>query len=177
MAKRWVVGAVLAALLLAVAGCGGDDGGEASTTTATTETSTSGAARLTEAQWSEYQTQRDAFASARDTAEKKLEDCPSTSAKALSTCIGSSLDDLESAAKSLGDTLSGFAPTVSGQCQDDTAAFLTYVTPYVNAIQSLQSAIDAGNVSEVPAAEDTLQTLNTGGAQERKDFEKSCAPV
>lgn len=175
MAKRWVVGAALAALILAVAGCGGGDD-ESSATTTTTETS-SGASRLTEEQWAEYQTDAKAFVSARDAASKKLQDCPTTSAKVLSTCIGSSLDDLQAAATTLGDTLTGFTSTVSGQCQDDTAALITYVTPYVNAIGSLQETIDSGNVSEIPAAEDTLQTLNQGGAQERKDFEKSCAPV
>jgi hypothetical protein len=175
MAKRWVVGAVLAALLLAVAGCGG--GSDETTTTTTTTESGSGASRLTEEQWTEYQTERDAFVSARDAAAKKLQDCPTTSAKVLSTCIGSSLDDLQAAATTLGDTLTGFTTTVSGQCKDDTASLITYVTPYVNAIGTLQSAIDAGNVGAIPAAEETLQTLNQGGAQERKDFEKSCAPV
>src|SRR5262245_56300544 len=143
MAKRWVVGAVVAALLLAVAGCGGDDGGEASTTTTTTETSSSGASRLTEEQWSQYQSDADAFVSARAAATKKLDDCPSTTAKILSTSIGSTLDDLESATKTLGETLSEFTSTVAGECQDATAEFITYVTPYVNAIQSLQSAIDS----------------------------------
>jgi hypothetical protein len=52
-----------------------------------------------------------------------------------------------------------------------------YVKPYVNAVQTLQSAIDSGNAAEVSSAKTNLQTLAASGQDETKAFEKACAPV
>jgi hypothetical protein len=169
--------AVLAALL-AVAGCGGDGDGSSATTDSSATTETSGSdTRLTADQWSEYEAARDTFVSARDAATTKLEDCPSTSAEELTSCIGSTLDDLESAATALGDTLTGFEGSVTGECASATAALESYTAPYANAVQVLQDAIDAGNVAEIPAAKDSLETLTQGGRDEATAFEEACAPA
>jgi hypothetical protein len=173
MAKTsWACTAVVAALL-AAAGCGGGDDEGSSTT----ETSGGDISRLTADQWAEYEAARDTFVTARDAATTKLEDCPSTSADELTSCIGSTLDDLESASTALGETLTGFEGTVTGDCASATSALESYTTPYANAVQVLQDAVAAGNVSEIPAAKDSLETLTQGGRDEVTAFDEACAPV
>ncbi len=173
MAKRSWASTALAALLLAAAGCGGgDDGGSTAT-----ETDAAGTSRLTQEQWSEYEAAKATFLTARDAATAKLDKCPDTSADVFSTCVGATLDDLESASTALGDTLTGFEGSVTGECASSTTALEGYTTPYANAVQVLQDAIDAGSVSEIPAAKSTLQVLTQGGSEETQAFEEACAPV
>ena len=112
MAKRSCASVILLALLISVAGCGGDGDGSS-----TTETDTGDAARLTDAQWSEYESAKTSFVSAREAATAKLDQCPDTTADEFSACIGSTLDDLESAATALGDMLSGLEGTVTGRAR------------------------------------------------------------
>ena len=172
MAKRSCASVMLLVLLISVAGCGGD--GDASSTT---ETETGDTVRLTDAQWSEYESAKTSFVSAREAATTKLDECPDTTADEFSSCIGSTLDDLESTATALGDMLGGLEGTVTGACASSAAALKSYTAPYANAVQVLQDAIDAGNVSEIPAAKSTLQTLTQGGAEETEAFEAACAPA
>ena len=173
MAQRWRVGMALVATLVAIgAGCGGGDDSASTTTTATT-----GASRLTEDQWAAYQTSRDAFVKARDTAAEKLDTCSDASVNVFNACLGSSLDDVASAATALGDTLAGFDGTVSGDCASALGVLEGYVGPYVNAVQTLQDAIDSGNAAEVSSAKTNLETLSTSGKDETKAFETACAPA
>jgi hypothetical protein len=172
MAKRSCASAMLVAVLIALAGCGGD--GESS---ATTDTAAGDDVRLTDAQWSEYESAKTSFVSARDAATTQLDQCPDTTADEFSTCIASTLDDLETAATGLGDFLSGLEGTVTGACASSAAALGSYTAPYANAVQVLQDAIDAGNAAEIPAAKSNLQTLTQGGTEETEAFEEACAPA
>ncbi len=174
MSMRWLSGMALVVALVAIgAGCGGGD--DSSSTT--TETATAGASRLTADQWASYQTAKDAFVSARDTAVKKLDTCSDPSVNVFNACIGSSLDDVESAATALGETLAGFDGTVSGDCASALAVLEGYVAPYVNAVQTLQDATDSGNAAEVSSAKTNLETLSASGQDETRAFEKACVPV
>ena len=72
MAKRSWASAVLVTLLLATAGCGGDDDGGSTTT----DTAAGADSRLTQEQWSEYESARATFLTARAAANAKLDSCP-----------------------------------------------------------------------------------------------------
>jgi hypothetical protein len=171
MAKRFWASTALVAVLLAATGCGGgDDGGST-----TTETGAADVSRLTQEQWSAYMEAKTTFLSARAAAVAKLDACPDTSAAVFETCVGSTLDDLESAATALGDTLTGFEGSVTGACASSTAALATYAAPYARAVQVLQDAI--GNAAQIPSAKSSLQTLTQGGSEETQAFEEACAPV
>jgi hypothetical protein len=175
MRKRWWAFVALALVVAVVgAGCDGSDDSTATTATTTAET---GGSRLTDEQWSAYQSASETFVSARDTAEKKLETCNDASVPEFDACIGSSLDDVESAATELGDTLDGFDGTVTGACASSLAVLQGYVKPYVNAVQTLQDAISSGNAAEVSSAKTTLEQLSTSGQEETQDFEQACAPA
>jgi hypothetical protein len=173
MAKRSWASAVLVTLLLVTAGCGDDDGGGATTT----DTAAGADSRLTQEQWSEYESAKATFLTARAAANAKLDSCPDTSAEVFSRCVGDTLDEVESAATALGDTLTGFEGSVTGECASSTAVLAGYTAPYANAVQMLQDAIDAGNASQIPSLKSTLQTLTVGGSEDTQAFEEACAPV
>ena len=173
MANRWSVGAALAAALLAVAGCGTGDDGSSTTTT----TSTSGAARLSDEQWADYETASKAFASSEDAAAKKLNDCPIGSVDEFATCAGPSLAAAGAAATELSSTLDSFAGSVSGTCESDLGALADSVTMYANVVTSIQDAVDNGNVSQLLEPKSSLQALDETLGQETLAFEEACAPA
>ena len=173
MAKTWSVGAALTAALLAVAGCGQSDGGSSAPTT----TSTSGAARLTDEQWSDYEAASKAFASSEDAAAQKLDDCPVGSVDGFAACAGSSLDAAESAATGLSTTLNSFSGSVSGPCGSDLDALADSVTMYADVVTSVQDAVDNGNVSQLLEPKSSLQALDVTLDQETRAFVEACAPA
>jgi hypothetical protein len=175
MTKRWWAGLALVAVAVAIVAAGCDGGDDTTATTTTTTTASEGNTRLTADQWSAYQTSKETFVGARDTATEKLQTCNDSSVDEFNTCIGPSLDDVETAATDLGDTLAGFDGTVTGDCASALAVLEGYVKPYVNAVQTLQSAIDSGNAAEVSSAKTNLETLSTSGKDETESFEKACA--
>jgi hypothetical protein len=155
------------------AGCGGDDGGGEETTTAAAVD-----VRLTQAQWAEYQTAREAFVTANTTAKKRIDTCANIQdSKALQTCVGNVYGDLADTTKSLGTTLEGFGSTVSGSCAVALGGFVNYVGPYASSAEQIQTAADTGSLPDYQSAADDLGVTANAAKGEVEAFEKDCAPV
>lgn len=176
--SRIVVVTVGAAALLglgAAAGCGGDD--EATDGGETTETSTT-SVRLTDEQWSEYTVVRDAFLEANATAQKRLDTCSTAqSASVLQTCVGNVYGELADAARTVGTTLEGFGPSVSGDCAVALGGLVNYVTPYAATADQIQDAADTGNLLEYSSAAEDLEVAADAAADQATTFDEECAPV
>lgn len=155
-----------------VAGCGSDEESGGTTTTATKDV------RLTQAQWSEYQTSRDAFVSANTTAKKRIDTCANAeSANVLQTCVGNVYGELADATQALGTTLESFGSTVAGSCAVALGGFVNYIGPYAASADQIQSAADSGDLLEYQSAADDLGVTAAAAKDEVEAFEKDCAPV
>ena len=170
----------VAVLLLAsfVAGCGGSGSGSpGETTTATTE----GNARLTTAQWDEYQTSRAALRKANAAATATLSRC-SANAAAQNTaktqaCVGDTFSALASATGDMSKTLTGFKGTVSGPCAEALAGLLNYVGTFQASAVGMQRTIDSATLAGYPAASQNLELALTSGKEQATTFEQACAPA
>jgi len=177
--KALSAGVVLAAVLLAlgVAGCGGDEDGSGSGDTTAVS---AGNERLTPAQWSAYQASVADFADARKGAQEKLDTCPRSGTgdlDLLDECAGTSLDDLQAAAITLGETLAGFIGTVTGACAGSLNSFTQYATPFVASVEQLQQTLADDNVAGLANSISSVETALAGGTEERADFERDCSPL
>jgi hypothetical protein len=161
--------------LLAVgiaAGCGSDEESGGTTTTATEDV------RLTQEQWTEYQTSRDAFVTANTTAKKRIDTCANAqSAKVLQTCVGNVYGELADATRALGTTLEGFGSTVAGSCAVALGGFVNYAGPYAASADQIQGAADSGNLLDYQSAASDLGVTADAAKSEVEAFEKDCAPV
>jgi hypothetical protein len=169
-----VVGAVALLCIGAVAGCGGDDGG-GDTTTATTATED---VRLTQEQWTAYQTSRDAFVTANTTASKRLDKCSAAdSPEVLQTCVGNVYGELADATRALGTTLESFGAAVAGSCAVALGGFVNYIGPYAGSAEQIQSAADSGSLPDYQSASEDLGVAAAAAKPEVAAFEKDCAPA
>ena len=172
-------GAALATALLVLgfAGCGGDDEGSGSGDTTAVSAANE---RLTPEQWSAYQASIDDFADAREGAQEKLDTCPRSGTGDLDLvdeCAGTSLDEVQVAAVTLGETLTGFIGTVPGACAGSLDSFTQYATPFVASVEQLQQTLADDNVAGLANSIASVETALAGGTEERADFERDCSPL
>jgi hypothetical protein len=166
-------GAVSLLVVGVAAGCGSSDESGGTTTTTATED-----VRLTQEQWSEYQTSRDAFVAANTTAKKRITTCANAeSPKVLQSCVGNVYGELADATRALGTTLESFGTTVAGSCAVALGGFVNYIGPYAASADQIQGAADAGNLLDYQSAADDLGVTAAAAKGEVEAFEKDCAPV
>jgi hypothetical protein len=181
--RKLVVLAVSLLLFAGVlAGCGGDDGdnGASETTTTTATGATGGAERLSEAQWSEYQTSAAAFKDANQKAIARLNTCQKTagaSAEQFNTCAGNVLPDVSKASGDLRATLDGFEGEVGGACEAARATFSGYLTNYEATANSLDRTLSSGNTTGFSSGIQNIKTVAAAGAPARDAFESACGPT
>ncbi len=153
-------------------GCGSDEESGGTTTAATEDV------RLTQEQWAEYQTSREAFVSANTTARKRIDTCANVQdSKALQACVGNVYGELADATTALGTTLESFGSTVAGSCATALGGFVNYVGPYSASAGQIQSAADSGDLLDYQSAASDLSVTADAAKGEVEAFEKDCAPV
>jgi hypothetical protein len=180
MAKVMSVPIDIAALLLVafIAGCGGSDS-NGSGETAITTTATS--ARLTAAQWEEYQASRAALTKANAAATKKLDACSAASgfqdSAQLQTCVGDTFSKLAASAGAMRTTLESFSGTVSSPCAGALDGLLNYAGTFQASAAAMQSVIDSASLSGYTSASQNLELALSAGKDAAQTFDQDCAPA
>ena len=179
--------ALLCALVVVAAGCGGGSD-KSSSSSAPGSTSTPSGTTVTEppnnkpdhftqAQYSKYTTDAAKFKAQNEAALTKVTACGNPSQTVpIDKCVGDALTKLYDASVVLGRDLAADVGTVSGDCESSLNALLGYVVPYQASVKSLQSLVDAGNVTTVNASVDNLQSVRQSGQEKASAVATDCKP-
>ena len=176
------VGVTAFVVVAFTAGCGSSGSGSTGATTAAVTGTTAGAnARLTSAQWAEYESSRAALRKANASASATLKKCSvnatSQNIQRTQACVGNTYSELTTAAGNSLSTLKSFEGTVSGACASALAKLANQVGTFQASAAQMQRTIDSATLAGYPAASNTLELALNGGKSEAKNFEQECAPA
>ncbi|MGZ8694595.1 MAG: hypothetical protein ACXWYS_04070 [Gaiellaceae bacterium] len=187
MKVTWALAATACAAALLLAGCGGgsDDSSSSTTTTTTTTTTTSGEparnARLSEADWAEYEQQAAQAKSVNDTAIKTFQKCRKlVDAQAPSDQIQSCFGDTASSVVTEGQQLLTFiadvGQTVGGACGTATGNLYEGVKLYISSVNAIGLSSQGGTVPPIQTVDTAKRTL-VAVRSDTAAFENACKPV
>jgi hypothetical protein len=181
--KRAGIAICALAAAAALAGCGGSSSNsEPSTSTTPTSTSGSGShSRLSASEWGTYETANKNFVKVTNTSIATFQKCGAaagrtTNADAYAKCMGDTTTKAIAATQSLGETLHGFQPSVSGDCRTALNDYVGQLTHWKAILTSVDSAVKSASPgSSGTAANARAQYPQVQDAA--KTFSKDCRPL
>ncbi len=187
MKSRWrpLVAACAAVLLLAAAGCGGGGDGSTSSSTESTTTSTTGGsaqnARLTQAQWTEYEQEKAHAQQINQAAIKTFRKCrvlidQQKPADQVQACFGDSTSSVVTEGQKLLAFIAEIGPTVSGACGTATGNLHNQIKLYISSVNALGLSAQGGTVPPIQSV-DTAQRALVAAQAATAAFETACKPA
>jgi hypothetical protein len=184
--KRWslVPAALAAALLLAAAGCGGGGDDSSSSSTESTTTSTTGGpqnARLTQAQWSEYEQEKAQAQQVNQAGIKTFKKCrvlvdQGKPSEQVEACFGESTTSVVTEGQKLLTFIAEIGGTVNGACGQATANLHDQVKLYISSVNALGLSAGVGTVPPVQSV-DAAQAALVKAKADTAAFETACKPA
>jgi len=181
-----MLAAVAAVLVLAAAGCGGGGGESTSSSTestSTTTTTTGGAqnARLTQAQWTQYEQEKASAQQINQAAIKTFQKCrvlidQQKPAAQVEACFGDSTTSVVAEGQKLLTYLASIGPTVSGACGMAIGNLHNQIKLYISSVNALNLSAQGGTVPPIQSV-DTAQRALVAAKAATSAFETACKPV
>ncbi len=183
--SRLLFAALAGALLLAAAGCGGSSNDEStSSSTDSTTTSTSGTAqnaRLTQAQWTEYEQEKATAQQVNQAAIKTFKKCrvlidQQKPADQVQACFGESTTSVVTEGQKLLTFIAEIGGTVNGACGTATANLHNQVKLYISSVNALGLSAQGGTVPPIQSVDEAQAALVRAKA-DTAAFETACKPA
>ena len=181
-----LLAACAALLLLAAVGCGGSSGGDESTSGSTESTTTSGPAggqaRLTEAQWSDYQEKKTSAQQANQQAVKTFTTCRALidqgkSASVVQDCFEGSTESVVAEGQQLLPFIADLGRTLrAGTCATATGNLYDGIKLYISSVNALNLSAQGGTVPPIQSV-DTAKRALVAAQASTKAFETACKPA
>lgn len=189
MTRTTVLSALaVVALAAALVGCGGSSSSSSTTTSSsttppppTTTAATGANTRLTNAQWTTYQTANKTWASVNTKGIATFRACnqashaasPSNAPSAFAKCLGSTPATMVTSTQTFGTTLHGFQPTVTGQCTTALNDYIGSLVSWQNIVAGVQHSVSLGQLPSTANAQTAYDQITSSATA----FAKACRPV